>query len=313
MTHQNFLKKIKDSELNKLLLSELDIVKNEIVFIEIDISPDFDKIEYEKSIGKTYYFKNKWNFKYEYDSIIEAKIIDSFAFDLDTIHELQSEHNITVDSNKHIYSEVLREAYLIDNDSFNGESLENWDDFKINTINILNINNTKKTITYDGGFFGELPYIEMADFAVVSKIEVEGFKRNYEFYNQLIAESKILLAEKKYKLSYFLAYSALESFINNELYSEKLEDRLEDKLKELCKKNLGELNKNRIYSSLVSKFKDYTIIRNTIAHGKEEIEITETELYEFFNFVLLIIYINKSKIESFEEILEIYTTANTRF
>lgn len=314
MTHQNLLKKIKDSELNNFLLSELNIVKNEILFIKIDIDPDFDITEYEKGIGKTYYFKNKWSFKYEYDSIIESEIVDCYPIDLDTIHELQSEHNISVNSsNKDFYPEVLREAYLIDKDCFDGETLDNWQEFKINTIKILEINNTKKEISYDGSFFGELPYLEMADFEVISKIRVEGYKKNFEFYNQLIAESKILLAEKKYKLSYFLSYSALENYINNELDSEKLEERLEDKLKRLCKINLVDLNKNKIYSSIISKFKNYTATRNTIAHGKEEIEITKKDLYEFLNFILLIIYINKTKIKNFEELLEKYTTANSNF
>jgi hypothetical protein len=314
MTHQNFQKKIKDSELNSFLLSELNIVKTEIIFIEIDIDPDYDVTDYEKGIGKNYYFKNKWNFKHEYNSIIEAEIIASYPILLETIHDIKSQHNITINcSNSEIYSEVLRKAYLVDKDCFNGKPLENWDDFKVNTININEINNIKKEITYDGGFFGELPYIKFADFEVVSKIRVKGFKKNFEFYNQLIAESKILLTEDKYKLSYFLLYSAIENYINNKLNSENLEERLEDKLKRLCKINLGDLNKNKIYSSIVTNFKKYTAIRNTIAHGKEEIEITKTHLFEFSNFVLLIIYINKTKINNFEDILKKYTTTNIRF
>lgn len=314
MTHQNFLKKINDSELNSFLLSELNIVKTEIVFIEIDIDPNYDITEYEKGIGKTYYFKNKWNFKHEYDSIIEAEIIASYPILLETIHKIKSEHNIIISySHNEIYSEVLGKAYLADKDCFNGKALESWDDFKINTINITEINNITGDITYDGGFFGELPYIKSADFEVVSKIRVKGFKKNFEFYNQLIAESKILLTEDKYKLSYFLLYSAIENYINNTLNSENLEERLEDKLKRLCKINLGNLNKNKIYSSIVTNFKNYTAIRNTIAHGKEEIEITKTNLFEFSNFVLLIIYINKTKINNFEDILKKYTTTNIRF
>lgn len=152
----------------------------------------------------------------------------------------------------------------------------------------------------------------MVDFKVVSKIRIEGFKKNFEFYNQLIAESRILLTEEKFKLSYFLLYSAIENYINNELSSENFEERLEDKLKRLCKMNLGDLNKNKIYSSIVANFKNYTTIRNTIAHGKKEIELTKTDLYEFSNFVLLIIYINKTEINNFEDLLKIYNTANRR-
>lgn len=74
--------------------------------------------------------------------------------------------------------------------------------------------------------------------------------------------------------------------------------------------SLGDLNKNQIYSSIISKFKKFTLNRNIIAHGKEEINITDEDLYDFFNFVLTIIYINKNKVTNFKEIYERYTNAN---
>lgn len=178
MTEQIFVKKTEYSKLNNFLLSELDIIKNEYVFIEIDLHPDYDKSNFEKGISKTYYFENTWNFKNEYDSIIEAKIIDSFAYDIETINELKSQHNI---SNKYlsenIYADVLREASSIDEYSFNGDALDNWNDFKINPIRIIDVNNTTGEIKYNGSFFGELPYIDSAEFEVVSKIQIKGYKK----------------------------------------------------------------------------------------------------------------------------------------
>jgi len=307
MTYTNFKKKLSQNQISGFLLSKLNIIKEEIQFFEIDIYPDFDKAEYEKGIDKTYYFENSWDFKTEYDSIINAKILDSSAFDFETISGMEKKYKVAGNKSR---TDIIKSSYLSDKNSYSYYGLDNWDSFKINPVSVLKIDNVEKKLKYNGSFFGEVGYTEIADFKVYAKIKVEGFKYNFEFYKELIAESKALLSEKKYNLSYFITYSALENYINTELWSNDDEIRLVDKLKTLCKNNLGNLNENKIYSSIVTNFKHYTTDRNTIAHGKETISISEERVVEFLNFTLLIIYINQNKISSFEELYAEYTNGN---
>lgn len=307
MTHAKFQIKVNPKDLSSFLLSELDIIKKETSFFEVDIFPDYDKAEYEKGIDKTYYFENSWNFKMEFDSIISAKILNSYAFDFDSISEMERKYALENCENR---TEIIKKSYFADKYSYSYFGIESWDSFRINPISVLKIDNVDKKLKYNGSFFGEVGYTQVADFNVYSQIRVEGFKYNIELYNQLIAQSKILFSQKNYNLSYFLTYSALENFINTKLVSEDDENRLIDKLKILCKKNLGELKDNLIYSEIMSNFKHYTSNRNTIAHGKKPISISEKSLYEFFNFVLLIMYINKFKTKNFEELYAKYTNGN---
>jgi hypothetical protein len=314
MTYKNLLNKVTTEELNKFFLSELNIIKEEIVFVEIDIYPDFDISEYEKGIDKTYFFKNDWKFKTNYDSIITAEIISTEAFEIDTVRENKENLELaTEDDNGKSLLEIIKDTFLIDKDSFSDLSLGSWDAFELKPVNIIKIDNVERTLTYNGSYFGDPNYVEMAGFDIISQIQVHGYKKNHEFFKQLIAESQILLAEKKYKLSFFLVYSSLENFINVELRSEEEEARLEEKLKRLCKQNFGELNSNKIYSSLIDKFKDFTITRNTIAHGNDDIDISKELLFDFLNFTLFMIYINTNKISSFSDVYDKYTNANIAY
>lgn len=277
----------------------------------MDIYPDFDKSEYEKGIDKTYFFENNWNFKTNYDSIITAKIISSEAFEIDAVRENKENLDLSIeDDNEKSLLEIIHDTYLIDKDCFSDLSLGSWDSFELNPINIIKIDNINRTLRYNGSYYGDPNYVEMAGFDIVSQIEVHGYKKNHEFYKQLIAESQILFSEKKYKLSYFLVYSALENFINVELGSEEEESRLEEKLKRLCKQSFDNLNSNKIYSSLIDKFKGFTKTRNLIAHGNDDIDMSRDSLLGFLNFTLFMIYINVDKKSYFTDIYDEYTNAN---
>lgn len=293
--------KIDNEKLNNTLLKELKIIETTSHFLHTDLYPENQDREY--GVAK-YTFENFWDLKNEYEFITDAKISSSYPFFKDDIDKAKRENN----NESSETTNILEQLYLnetFDYDLF-GNMLSNWKEFKLEAIEVDRIDNNKKRIHYRGVQITEYPYFSETGVEVITLLVINGYKKNELFYKQLMAESKSLLNEEKYKLSYFLVYSSLENYVNKKLNSENEEERFEDKLKKLCKKNISNLNSHQIYSSIISEFKDYTTVRNDIAHGKKDLVITNKEVTMFFNYVLLLVIINETSIKTFKEIYEIY-------
>lgn len=300
----NYSKFIHQENLLEELLQYLGIINNESIVIKINNYPDYNISTYYREVIAEYYFKNKWSFKNLYSEITSAKFLDSKIFHFDDI-----EQNEVYD-----FSELLLNGDLEENLNEihnhypkyfyeNGSGLKDIDDFKVNELRMLMVDNSNKSLIYEGSFLGNNDNIDTLDYGIFSLLNLTGVRKYlHEFYLNLIAESYLLYSQQNYKLSFFICFSAIECFINIQLNSEEKEERLNDKLKELFKVRFGNLNKNQIYTSIINDFGDFTTIRNNIAHGKKEIEITESNVQNILFFTTILIASFESCLENFSEL-----------
>lgn len=189
--------------------------------------------------------------------------------------------------------------------SINGTDQHVNENFNFHRVRLLSIDNEKRKVWYDGSFLGSHDSYFQNDWGVFSKIAVTGIPVALKsFYLELIGESYLLYKSGKYKLSYFIAYSALENYVNTGLGSEETEERLIDKLKCYLKEQAGNLLKHEIYNSIIDIFSGYTINRNNIAHGKGAIEVGEQHAQEALVFVGTLICAFNNNISTFKELSE---------
>lgn len=80
----------------------------------------------------------------------------------------------------------------------------------------------------------------------------------------------------------------------------EIKERLEDIISRMIKQEVGELNSNKIYCSIISEYSSYEKKRNIIAHGRVQLDVSEEDLDKLILFILLIICIVEGKGNSFE-------------
>jgi hypothetical protein len=305
MNYTRFLALTKDNLIEKLFV-KLGFLESEIKFISIDNNPNYDISPYEREQLANYYFKNKWDFRFSFDFIIEAKVLGSAIFHNDHITEICDEYKIDYEPDYDKYTDIVEKAYAIDKDSFSNHSFDaDLENYKLNDLQISSINNEKKELIYEGSYWGDSSSIDPLDFELIARIKVFGadkYFNNQEFYSQLLIESFILISENKNKLSFFMTYSALENFVNTIMNSHEEDSRFKDKVKELFKTHLTNYSTNQIYTSVIGDFDKFTTIRNTIVHGKEEIEIDDDCASSFLRFVLILVALYTWKDSTFEEL-----------
>src|SRR5690606_15198773 len=116
---------------------------------------DYNISTYHREVIAEYYFKNKWSYKNLYNEITSAKFLDSKIFHFDDI-----EQNEDYD-----FSELLLNGDLEENLNEihnhypkyfheNGSDLNDIDDFKVNELRLLMIDNSDKSLIYEGSFLG---------------------------------------------------------------------------------------------------------------------------------------------------------------
>lgn len=305
MKYKEFIKSTEPNLIENLFV-KLGYLNNQIKFVPINNYPDYDMSPYEGRCLNNYYFKNKWCFKNDFDSIINASIIDSALFHADCITDIAKEYSLNLEFKNDRFTTIVEQAYEIDKDSFCKYSHKaDINDFKLNELRIISIDNVNRYINYDGTFFGDMCSIESPDCKLISKIEIIGVNRNFnelEFYKQLLVEAFILNEENRYKLSFFVTYSALENFVNTQMDCNDKRSRFNDKLKKLFKSYWKDISSHSIYNSLMNDFSSYTGTRNKIAHGKNQIEINEKNSKSLLRFVLILIASYTWKDETFKEL-----------
>ncbi|WBV56450.1 hypothetical protein PFY10_19885 [Chryseobacterium daecheongense] len=306
----NYVKLLKaDDGLEKLLMF-LDIFISRNLIIKIDNYPDYDISQYRRSEITEYYFRNKWNFKYLFDKVINCKILTSKIFHIDSLIDSSLIKGNSDDDLEQWLNEI--DYHSPEFFAENGTNLNEIDDFKVYEIRLLHIDNNEKDIIYEGSFLGNNDNIDTLDYGVFSKLKVDAINNFFElFYYEVLAEAYLLFTSKNYKLAFFVCFSALESFINTELgaYEEnKLEKgkqkRLNEKLKKLFKLKLTTLEKHKIYTSIINDLALYIKTRNTIAHGTKPIEVTETFTKRFLIFTCTILIIYQNQIVTFQQLFE---------
>jgi len=286
------------------LLQKLEIITYKKIFIPIDNTPDYDLSQYQKELTTDYYFKNSWDFSQEFSSLINVEIIAASIFHADDIARLKKELNMETSTES--YSKIIQYGYNIRNTTFDEYGMgTDLDDFKLHDIKSDSIDNIKRRFFYVGSFMGDGFYIDPTDWEIIAQINVVGISDEIEykqFYKSLIAESFILYKEGKYKLSYFLIYSALESFINSESNNPDEEERLKDRLKDVLKNRFQNLQTNQIYNSIIVCYGSFTTNRNTIAHGRNNIEFNETDLLNVLLFTLTLISMYELNVSTFDDL-----------
>lgn len=290
------------------LLSGLNLIEEKSWITKIDFYPDPDITELDRHRDKQYYFAGKRKFDDNHNYVLDCDYNEPFVFSYDRLDEIE-QHTEMKFSDKEDILNSLNELDDFDNELIDEYSFPtDFDGFKLNNIKIKFINNTKKEINYEGGFFGSSMDIDPDFWNLFSYINVKAIKKNQtEFYKDLIGESYVLKLEGNYKLSFFILFSALESFVNLKLQDEDNEGkRLKGQIGDLYKKehNVQTLIKDTLYTSLMNDIYRQIDNRNIIAHGKNDITVTEKELNNFFICVLTYIISVEFKWKSFDEILE---------
>lgn len=295
-----------DNSLEKLLFF-LNILRYDRLIIQIENYPDYDISPYQREIISDYYFRNSWSFKYLFDYVIDVRILKSKLFHHDNIFE-----NEDLDTkNFDLVEDLTKNLNIInqyDSDFFHyyGYEIDDLDEFKVRQIRIFNIDNTDKKIRYEGSFFGNNDDIDPIDWGIFSLLEIKGINSYLDnFYKELLSESYLLYINENFKLSFFICFSALENFINTQLNESDKEERLIDKIKRLYKLKFHNMQSNKIYTSIINDFDFFTNTRNTIAHGREKIEIEENTSKKFLIFTSIMITLYNEEINNFEELAEI--------
>lgn len=272
------------------LLFKLGIIKNERLLIEVDNWPDHDISEYQREMEANYYFQNHWNFSNRFSSLIEARFTEKYLFHSEGLKRVSEELQIEIN-----YSQIpdfLNAAYQADKDCFDAHSFPvELDEFKLKSLRVSSLDNFQKQLNYEGSFYGNNEAIEPLDWGIYSFLELAGVPHHSKlnFYEELISESYLLSRQGNNKLAYFLAYSAFENFINSELGTVDEKGELKRRISELFGATFTHVAKHQVYTSLINEFKVFTEHRNTIAHGKEAILVSESDVSTILIFVLTMI------------------------
>jgi hypothetical protein len=303
MTYKQFLKEAKILE---NLLATLDILSFDKQIIRIDNYPDYSISEYKGGIISDYFFRNSWNFVDKYQMLIDAEFQRNTIFHSDNLQDLSCEYKLEY-NNLSDNCDFLLEIFNRDEDSFSVHGYRvdtSVGDFKLHNLSIHSIDNFSKKLYYEGSFLGDNSDIQPIDWGIYSLLKITAISKeivNLPFYKSLLSESYLLYKENKFKLAYFITYSAFESFINYQLDSDD-KGRLKDKITQLYKTQFLQLEKHQIYGSIINAYDDIEKDRNVIAHGRNQITISKEKSYSVLLSFLILIVTFELKSETFEDL-----------
>jgi hypothetical protein len=287
-----------------MILVILGVLTSRSVVISIDNRPDFSLIDYDRHRVTDLHFDSSWNFGPKFRAIISATFGDAKILHSDNLEVISSELNLYCDDPE----EMLTEALGLDEDILFNHGIEaDIDGFTLHGLKINYIDNVGGLLHYKGGYLGDYSSISPMDWDVYAPLEVVAIKHNCtgHFYLDLIAESYSLFYQKNFKLSFFIAYSAIENYANNFLGSSDDAVRLKQKIKAVFENVFGSLNTHFIYTSLINDFDGYSKTRNSVAHGRSALEVSEEECFNFILFVLTMICSVEMRVDTFAGILNL--------
>lgn len=290
--------------IDKMILVVLGVLTSRTVVIAIDNRPDFSLIDYDRHRITDLHFDSYWDFSSKFRTVISATLGNAMILHSDNLEEISSEFGLRYDNPE----EMLTEALDIDEDLLLNHGFEaDIDDFKLHGLKINYIDNIDSLLHYKGGYLGDYSSISPMDWDIYVPLEVVAIKHNRTglFYLDLIAESYSLFYQKNFKLSFFIAYSAIENYANNFIDSSEDEIRLSEKIKTAFEKVFGSLGSHLIYTSLINDFGAYSKTRHSVAHGRSALEISEEECFSFILFVLTMICSIEKGVDTFAGILKL--------
>lgn len=290
--------------IDKMILVLLGVLTSRTVVIAIDNRPDFSLIDYNRHRTTDLHFDSYWNFRSKFQAILSATFGEATILHSDNLEEISSELGLHYDNPE----EMLTEALNQDEDLLLNHGFEtDIDGFTLHGLKINYIDNIGGLLHYKGGYLGDYSSISPMDWDVYVPLEIIAIKHNHtgDFYLDLIAESYSLFYQRNFKLSFFIAYSAIENYTNNFLNSSNDEVRLNEKIKAAFEKVFGSLGSHLIYTSLINDFGDYSKTRHSVAHGRSALEISEEECFNFILFVLTMICSIEKGVDTFAGVVKL--------
>lgn len=273
------------------LLRHLGLMGGSVRIIKLDNYPDFDITGYDRDTEQPYVFKDRWDFSNEYSALINASIEYSGVFHYDDVARLSREYGISFNSSVS-KEEVLNKIRCLHNDLMSQDTIEpEFDGFELHNIQIERVDQFAKEILFIGGYSGGYSEIQPEDWDIYIEVSLSGLVSGDslgKFYGDLIAESYALRESGNNKLSYFIAFSALENFINERLHAHDQKGRLKGKFSELFCRKFASLDRNQIYTSIVGQYDCLESVRNQIAHGKQSATIEKALVDQLILFVLVV-------------------------
>lgn len=319
---------MKVDELYQVLFDELHLVNSALGVIKeyklcynTPIIPDYDLSGgYMGFVDKNYFFKGSWDFDFDFFKLFSVRIESEFFVSSEIknrICNLCPSTRIVFSSNKyHMASEYIN-SYFENNP--NKEDLSEFDEFiyymdkrsppYLSTLEVDGVDNNIKEIKYSGSFYSS-GMDHANELEVVCELHVMAAKRRQEFHLELLIEAYALMVESNFKMSFFMSYAALESYINFKINGHNVEERFQDKFKKAYDTVPG-LRADEAFSKLNETLGSFTLIRNTIAHGRDDDEIVDNideksakEIYIFVAAVIIGIEKNFKKIKDIERYIK---------
>lgn len=239
----------------------------------VDHHPDYDYSEYKGPDTQTYFFQTALTIPGDLSVVYDTEILSTCVILYDDLADIVAE--LGLDENPYEDRErILSEAFSRNADFINNIGYEDLDQFSLRSLEITTVENHQRHINLQGSFVGDSFGISPMDWGLYAVVRFMGFKEDLnesEFYRQLLVESFSLREKGDHRVSFFLAFSALEGYINLKMQAEAESGRLSDKVRDLFKHKFPdvELTKHQIYTHAVPDFnKRLTDLRNGIAHGR---------------------------------------------
>ena len=256
MNYKQFNEKTK----NTLILDifkHLGVLIEKHCFFEIDTTPDYDLTEYQQTYLANYVFQNKWDFSEEFKLLLDFNFYKSYIFHSDNIENIIRECKLDYIHEWSPFSEIVTKAYGINPEIINQNNFSsNYEFFNLKKLSVTGIDNVNKELNYQGSVWADSYSLDKIDFELLARAKIIGITKGLEsqqFYLQLLCESFILMKEKRHKIAFFTAYSALENFVNEVMNSQNTSDRFEDLLKEVYKTSTPILSTSQIYTSIIGE------------------------------------------------------------
>lgn len=289
-----------------LLMKKLSLLAEVVEVRKISHHPDYDFSEYRGPVTQTYFFKDEQPKPDDFFSVYDAEIFDSRILHWDDIRELRNSLDLNACPDEE--SEWILAQAVANDENFIGEiGYDKLSQFSLQKLEITEIDNSNGCLKLQGSFEGDGYGISQPDWALYAVIRFKGFKENFndgEFYRQLLVESYQLRSKGDHRVSYFLAYAALEGFINRKLNSENESGRLSEKGRDLFRRSFpaSDLVKHQIYSNVVNDFNNVlTSTRNDIAHGRLAV-VNANQSRHMLLVALLFVSSVSFQVETFAEI-----------
>jgi len=239
-------------------ISHLDIIDEISEYseeISVSTYPDPDLIEHDKFVDKEYYLEDKIDLSENYSVIFSAWLNEC--------------------------------GFLVD-----GNLYDDLGDNRRISYKISSINKRRRTIELCGVLKGG--YAEI-DEQAIARVRFKGIsKKDYlklSLFKELAVDAYLLEQEENRKMAFFTYFSAIEAIVRYKLHSirpnifTELYDALEhlsldDKLRIVAKDafNTNDLKSIAIWGEFQGALREVKKIRNLIAHGKLEKEVTQEDV-----------------------------------